>query len=229
VFPSLRRQAAAPAVVVQDERFRLHRAVRALLEQLAGRGSLVLALDDIHFADPASCELLASLLRRLPDAPVLLSLTYRSGRAPPAVAGELIAAAGAGRVTRIELGPLGRADADVLMAGIGSASRHRLYAQSGGNPFYLQQLVRSAQTGRNATAGLGPAAEAGEALAGAVPAEVAAVITQELASLPPTAQAVVQAAAVTGDPFEPDLVADIAGVAPKRTRCSRWTSSRIAI
>ena len=72
VFPSLEREVAAPIVVVREERFRFHRAVRALLEQLAGSGSLVLALDDVHFADPASCELLASLVRRLPSCPLLL-------------------------------------------------------------------------------------------------------------------------------------------------------------
>ena len=58
----------------------VHRAVRALLKQLAEVGSLVFVLDDIHFADPTSCEPLASLLRRSPDAPVLPAVEYRSRR-----------------------------------------------------------------------------------------------------------------------------------------------------
>jgi predicted ATPase len=41
VFPALERRVAAPAVLVREERFRFHRAVRSLLEQVAGRGSAV--------------------------------------------------------------------------------------------------------------------------------------------------------------------------------------------
>jgi DNA-binding CsgD family transcriptional regulator len=214
VFPALERRVAAPAVLVREERFRFHRAVRALLEQVARRGSAVLALDDVHFADPSSCELLASLLRRLPDGPVLLAVAYRSGRGPPAVASELIAAARSGRVERIELGPLSRADSEALMAaeGLDGAARERLFALSGGNPFYLDRLVRA---DRRADAGSAPrelvSTTVGDGVA-AVPAEVAVVLAQEVGALPATAQAVVQGAAVAGEPFEPDLVAEIAGV-----------------
>jgi DNA-binding CsgD family transcriptional regulator len=215
VFPALERRVAAPAVLVREERFRFHRAVRALLEQVAGRGSAVLALDDVHFADPSSCELLASLLRRLPDGPVLLALAYRSGRGPPTVASELIAAARSGRVERIELGPLSRADSEALMVtdGLSAAARERLFALSGGNPFYLDRLMRA---DRRADTGSDPGelepTTVGEGAAAVVPAEVAVVLAQEVGALPATAQAVVQGAAVAGEPFEPDLVAEIAGI-----------------
>jgi DNA-binding CsgD family transcriptional regulator len=215
VFPALERRVAAPVVLVREERFRFHRAVRALLEQVAGRGSAVLALDDVHFADPSSCELLASLLRRPPDGPVLLAVAYRSGRGPPAVTSELIAAARSGRVERIELGPLSRTDSEALMAaeGLSAAARERLFALSGGNPFFLDRLVRA---NRRADAGSDPPELApttvGESVAAVVPAEVAVVLAQEVGALPATARAVVQGAAVAGEPFEPDLVAEIAGV-----------------
>jgi DNA-binding CsgD family transcriptional regulator len=215
VFPSLEQRVEAPVVVVQGERFRLHRAVRTLLERVARGGSLVLALDDIHFADPASCELLASLLRRLPDGPVLLTLAYRSGRSPAAVASELTAAARSGRVERIELGPLGRAESDALMVaeGLSEATRAGLHEQSAGNPFYLDQLLRAHRRGRTGPAPLTLAAAPGvEALAGTIPAEVAAVLAQEVDALSGTARAIVQAAAIAGEPIEPDLVAEIAGV-----------------
>ena len=55
---------AAPAV--QDERYRAHRAMRELLERVAATKPLVLLLDDVHWADPASIELLGALLRRPP-------------------------------------------------------------------------------------------------------------------------------------------------------------------
>ena len=51
---------------LQDERFRAHRAVRALLQALAEKRPVVLVLDDAHWADEASVELVAHLLRRPP-------------------------------------------------------------------------------------------------------------------------------------------------------------------
>jgi hypothetical protein len=53
VFPSLEGIVGAPAKLLATERFRLHRAVRALLERLALARPLVLVLDDLHWADPA--------------------------------------------------------------------------------------------------------------------------------------------------------------------------------
>src|SRR5689334_4219119 len=50
----------------QDDRYRTHGAVRRCLEVLSGRTPLVLVLDDLHWADPGSADLLAALLRRWP-------------------------------------------------------------------------------------------------------------------------------------------------------------------
>ncbi len=79
VFPSLSALGTASGVALQHERYRSHRAVRALLEELAKTRSLVLVLDDFHWADSASVELLGALLRRPPAAGVLIVLA-----APPA-------------------------------------------------------------------------------------------------------------------------------------------------
>ena len=68
VFPALTALANEREVALQHERYRSHRAVRALLEQLASAQPLVLVLDDLHWADPASVELVGALLRRPPAA-----------------------------------------------------------------------------------------------------------------------------------------------------------------
>ena len=54
------------------ERFRAHRAVRALLEELGRERPLALLLDDLHWADEASLELALHLLRRPPESAQLL-------------------------------------------------------------------------------------------------------------------------------------------------------------
>src|SRR5258708_2278616 len=78
--PSAKTSAGSPAL--QDERYRAHRAVRELLERVAARGPVVLVLDDVHWADTASVELLAALLRSPPDAAVLLVLAARPRQWP---------------------------------------------------------------------------------------------------------------------------------------------------
>ena len=55
VLPSLSRFATGEAAF-QHERYRSHRAVRELLERLTGPRPLVLALDDLHWADPGSAR-----------------------------------------------------------------------------------------------------------------------------------------------------------------------------
>jgi predicted ATPase len=54
-----------------------HGAMRKLLERLAVARPLVVLFDDLHGCDGASIELLAALLRRGPDAAVLLALAFR--------------------------------------------------------------------------------------------------------------------------------------------------------
>ena len=68
------RSRPGASVALQHERYRSHRAVRALLERLAATQPLVLVLDDLHWADSASVELLGALLRRPPAAAVLMAL-----------------------------------------------------------------------------------------------------------------------------------------------------------
>ena len=66
----------------------MHRAVGRLLGELA---PLLLVLDDLHWADDASTELLGSLVRRGLAPGVLLALGYRTGRAPPRLSATLAA------------------------------------------------------------------------------------------------------------------------------------------
>ena len=75
-----------------------------------GRSSFV--LDDLHWGDEASIELLAALLRRGADAPVLLALAFRPRQAPA----RLSAALATSSARRISLEPLTEAQATALLA-----------------------------------------------------------------------------------------------------------------
>jgi ATP/maltotriose-dependent transcriptional regulator MalT len=168
------------------DRHRVHRALRDLLERLAGARPLVLWLDDLHWADGASADALAALVRRPAAGAVLLAVAAREGGRPAALDAALASASREGRLTDLPLAPLSETEAAELVG----ADVAPIYALSGGNPFYLEQLAR----------------------AEGVPASVAASLAAEVAALPDDARLVLRAAAVVGDPFDPALAADAAEV-----------------
>lgn len=202
VFPSLSALAGAHAVALQHERYRSHRAVRALLEQLAQTRPLVLVLDDFHWADPASVELLGALLRRPPAAAVLTAVALRPCRTPGRLAAALERAHRAAALARIELGELTPLEARELLGQVDAAGAAALYEECGGNPFYLEQLARSVER----TGGATFAAETSH-IGLEVPQAVATSLNEELALLSHSGRIVLEGAAVAGDPFEPELAA----------------------
>jgi len=203
VLPSLSALASGRVVALQQERYRSHRAVRALLEHLAQTIPLVLVLDDFHWADSASVELLGALLRRPPAASVLTAVALRPRQTPERLTAALERAHRAAALTRIELGALKPDEAQALLGqGVDAAGAAVLYQESGGNPFYLEQLARSLKRA-------GGAASAPEISRTGleVPPAVAASVSEELALLSDGGRRVLEGAAVAGDPFEPELAA----------------------
>jgi ATP/maltotriose-dependent transcriptional regulator MalT len=199
VLPSL-RDAGAGEGAVADERFRAHRAVSRLLAIVADEKPLVVVLDDLHWSDAASVELIAALGRRAPDAPVLIALGFR----PSQVALRLTAALTGPRTHRLEPRPLSEAEATELLEHLDRDAAAAVYRHGGGNPFYLEQLGRMQNTGALAAE---PAA-----VDGGVPAAVAGAIAAELGSLPGRARMLLGAAAVAGEPFDLDLAVAISDV-----------------
>src|SRR4051794_31145646 len=100
IFPSLAELGDSGAAAVQEERYRSHTAVRALLESLANKRPMLLVLDDLHWADSASVELVSHLIRHPPRAGVALAIGFRPAQAPDRVRAEL------NEVERFELAPL---------------------------------------------------------------------------------------------------------------------------
>jgi DNA-binding NarL/FixJ family response regulator len=204
VFPALRSlDPGSDQPTTAAERFRTHRAVCGLLEQLASRQPLVLAIDDLHWADGASLELAAHLLRRPPHAAVMVAATFRRGEVERVLTRALQRGV-RGTVRRIDLGPLPRAQAQALVGRTGPAEYERLYEASGGNPFYLLELARMGGDGERRLLADGD----GDGVPGAVAASTAG----ELEGLTARARGLAQAAAVAGDPFELDLAAATANM-----------------
>ena len=203
VLPAVRSVAEDGGARAKGERFRLQRAVRSLLERLARDRPMVLIVDDLHWADAASAELLAYLVRRPPRGPLLLALAHR----PPLPEPLLAAIVDAGREDRheaLEPQPLGTADSHDLLQALNAPADAALHRESGGNPLYLCELARA---GRRP-----PAADEAPSV-DQVPTAVSSAIARELDHLSAPALEYVRTAAILGDLFEIDTVAAACGLA----------------
>jgi predicted ATPase/DNA-binding CsgD family transcriptional regulator len=138
-----------------EARARLFEQVLILLKRLADAGPAVLVIEDMHWADRSSLDLLAFLIRNQPAAEgLLIVVTYRSDdlhRAHPfrPLLAELDRI---GWVTRMGLGRLTRQDSDQLVTQIiGHEPDHDLlaavYRRSQGNPLFVEALLGDGEPG----------------------------------------------------------------------------------
>jgi DNA-binding CsgD family transcriptional regulator/tetratricopeptide (TPR) repeat protein len=118
---------------------------RAVLRQVSAPGAWhVLVVEDVHWADEASIDLLRFLGRRLWDAPVLLIATYRNDGL---AAGDPLRIALGDLATqrstrRVDLAPLSADAVRILVGGTG-LDPAELYRLTGGNPFYVTEVVQA--------------------------------------------------------------------------------------
>ena len=151
LFPQLgTNEPAAPVGDPGQAKLRLFEAIVALLERAARDQGLLLILEDIHWADSATRELLDHLCRRLGGMRALLLLTYRSDeldRRHP-LAPVLQSWRRSGTAELISLTPLDRDQiAEVLSAILDGEPvepefRELMYDRSEGNPFVVEEMLR---------------------------------------------------------------------------------------
>jgi predicted ATPase len=209
------------------DRYRAHAAIERAVAALASERPLAIVIDDLHWADEASLELFALLSRRITHA-LLLVGTYRSDelemrptlrRAVRDCARErtweitlaALTSTDVGRALRLTLGQATH---------VSSAARELLQARCGGNPLFLEEilrglaergdLVREDDTWRLADLRAVP-----------VPRTVRDAVHDRYRALDATTKAMLAAAAVLGERFtfavlrdasglqEPDLVASL--------------------
>ena len=125
-------------------------AVRSMVERLAEAGPVAIAVDDLHWADSSSLALLEELLPVAGSHPVLLLLASRAEPDRPAWRLKEAAARNLpDRYSELSLGVLGgEADRALLAELVGGATlpaevERRILDRGEGNPFYIQELVRS--------------------------------------------------------------------------------------
>jgi DNA-binding CsgD family transcriptional regulator len=130
-------------------RHRTFERVVWLLAELAGQAPLVLILEDLHWADESSRELLAFLAVRLRDLPVLVVVTMREEDLNTAALGWLADLQRRPRVTRLRLTGLAPAEVAELVTGLvppdgGPDKVAAVVRAADGNPLYALELARAA-------------------------------------------------------------------------------------
>ena len=202
----------ADPIGVASTQSRILEALLGTLQRLAARGSVVLIVEDLHWADPATRDALAFLIRNLRDDRVLLVLTVRSDdlfRRHPLVPW-LAEVARSGRTRRIDLGRLDAHATSRLVAsmteeeGPGSlafspAELEAIHDRSDGNPFFVEELVMAA----------GPGDEAGHKR---LPPTLQDILMARLAAVPAAGQSVLGVIAVAGRTIDHDLLVSVAEV-----------------
>ena len=175
----------------------LGEGVLALLAEAGEERGCLLVLEDLHWADPDTLDLVGYLAGAVTGTRVLLVLTARDDVVLPGVA-RLAAAPG---VTVLPLGRLDEAGVGALAAAcrggvpLPVAELHELVARSDGLPFLVEELL---------------GADAGSSR---VPPTLAGLVTRRLAGLPEAGRPLVVAAAVAGGDPDWRLVSAVTGAA----------------
>jgi tetratricopeptide (TPR) repeat protein len=187
---------------------RMRREFCELVRALSRLITVVLALEDFHWADPSSLALLQELVACTDGARVMIVVTSRSGLSLDA----------APHVTRMELGGLSASDVETYLDQRFAPNRfsHRfrteLYDRCRGNPLVLGSLLELAT--RRAVIkrdGIEWTDATDFELEDDTPEVLHAVVDARLRAVPGEARAMLEYASVAGDRFSPLLVAHVAG------------------
>ena len=195
-------------------RRRIFLALRSLFELRLRTGPLVLVVEDLQWADAASVDLLRFMMERLGDRPLMLLVTHR-----PTFDAHAIVSPRAGHST-VRLGSLTGAESEAVLDGLfGDAAgalpdelRRLVVQRAGGNPFYLEEIVRDLiESGTLTREGdRWRCAVAAGALE--VPATLQGLLLSRVDRLPPMARRLAQDASVLGLAFDLSLLRRLTAV-----------------
>lgn len=201
---------------VEQARLRLYDAIGTLLASIAARQPLLLVLDDLQWADTASLGLLYHVIRRQPEAPLLIAGAYREGATEynAALAHKVNELNRLRRLIMVGISPLTVPDIALLAASklerpLSQAASQLLWSQSEGNPFFAEELLLGwAEAGDLAA---GNPRQLLARLESRLPSGIVSAIRQRLTRLPSEVVDLLRVAAIIGRIFDTPLLATVQG------------------
>jgi DNA-binding CsgD family transcriptional regulator/tetratricopeptide (TPR) repeat protein len=205
------------------ERHRLHTALADMLASVSRERPIVLVLEDLHWADAPTLDLLRHLARSAMDARLLIVATFRDTEAemPEELSATLADLRRSDDVVRMHLGGLSGAEvADLVRRAAGGDEQLELgdlataiHDLTGGNPFLVCELWRAlVETGTVEVEG-GQVRATGPLSGLGTPDSVREVASQRLSRLEPKTIDLLELAATAGPEFALDPVRSAAGLA----------------
>ena len=151
LFPQLGSGQAQAGDAVQSK-LRLFESILLLLRHVAGPAGLLLVLEDLHWADPATRELLDYMTRRLRSTKVLIVATYRTEELhrKHALLPTIQGWRRSGQVEVVEVGPLPESSIGDMLCAIFDQEEVSLefqqfvLARTEGNPFVVEEMLKEA-------------------------------------------------------------------------------------
>ncbi|MBI3914578.1 MAG: AAA family ATPase [Chloroflexi bacterium] len=198
-------------------RGKIFQAAVQYFELLAARQPLVLMLDDLHWADSASLDLLEAMLAVTERAPILLLAVFRPHRQEPAWRFHETATRDfAQHYTPIQLEPLDEKNSRQLVANLLEIEdlpekvRALILRKAEGNPFFVEEVIRSLLDAQLVIRVDQHWRATREIENIAVPDTLAGVITARLDRLDDVSKRIAQTAAVIGREFQFQVLSEIA-------------------
>jgi adenylate cyclase len=187
-------------------------AALAVIERRLEHSPLLLIVEDLHWTDAASVELLRFLVDRLQDRRFMLLVSHR----PAAELAQLTA--GETAHTAVRLQPLSADNSDTLLAAFFGSStqrlpdelRARIVEHAGGNPLFLEEMVRGMITDGVLVRGRHEWIYRPVAAQVHVPRSIHGLLLARIDRLPGRARRAIQEAAVIGPVFEEQLLRQVA-------------------
>ena len=203
LMPHLQREGEGALDLVPPDssaQGRLFEHVLLLLERLATHAPLLVVIEDVHWADRSTLDLLGFLARNLRHGPIVLMVTYRSDelhRRHPLLP-FLAEQERSGRAERLELRRFDRSELAAQLAAILGVQPdpelvERIMARSEGNAFYAEELLATG------------------APAGRLPDTLREVLLARIATLGEPTQDLVRLASAGGMRIAPTLLASVLG------------------
>ena len=148
LVPALGPATTDTAAQTESLQVRLLDAVLGVLQRLSEISPVLFVVEDLHWADPATRETIAFLIRQLGSDRVVLVLTFRADelhRRHP-LRPWLVELERGGRVERLDLEPLDPTETSELLAAILGAPptpalADQIHRRSDGNPFFVEELL----------------------------------------------------------------------------------------